>query len=92
MDSDNVRYRERKLEETQWKSEHCEGQLDRKGRQSKVSGPVQRRKNRRKCKNPSKAVRCTFWNGSAWSTEKKMRMYEGKFGIIFEVGRRMRRK
>ena len=42
---------------------------------------------------PSKAVRCTLFNGSAWCTEKKyMRRYKGTFDIFVGIEHRMRKE
>ena len=42
---------------------------------------------------PTKAVRCTYLNGSAWCTEKKyMRRYKDTFDIFFGIEHRVTRE
>ena len=52
-----------------------------------------RRRNRSGVHKPANTVRCTLFNGFAWSTEKKyMRSYNGTFDIFFGIEVRMRRE
>ena len=65
------------------------GQLGWERRQRKV--PRTGEEQRAGLRKPSKTVRCTLLNGSAWSTEKYMRRHRGTFDLSFAVEHRIGR-
>ena len=52
-----------------------------------------KKKDRREVRKPGNMMRCTFLNGSTWSTERKhMRRFKGTFDVFVEIEHMMRKE